>query len=141
MTGEKLFLQYAFPCVEDRERAGAISTQHREELSGWIVRNVQPARRRLKFCFPKAFEALRALAQRTRRAVWSLENVQDYWRNNHGHSGDCRVVQIAVEEIRGRVVVSKNQFFVNICNLPLSPGDKVYVHRRCVVEKVDEALL
>ena len=137
MTGEKLFLRYAFPCVEVRESMGVISPHHNKELTDWIKNAVQPARSRLKFCFPNAFRALRALASNTGREIWSIENIQDYWHNNHRRPGECGVHLITVGSVDGGIVISNRQFFVNIYNLSLRAGDRIYTHKKYVIEKVD----
>ncbi|MBT4849485.1 hypothetical protein HON36_01395 [Candidatus Parcubacteria bacterium] len=137
MTGEQLFLRYAFPCVQAREIMGKISPKHSQELTTWAIQDLQPTRRRLKFCFPHAFRALRQLARANNRQTWSLINVQDYWRSNHGHEGDCAVQLVTVVNLNKIVTVNNGADqlpVVNLYGLHLRVGDKVYTHKRCIVE-------
>ncbi len=138
MTGERLFLRYAFPCVDARLAKGLISEEHTKELSAWVKGSGRPTRRRLKYCFPNAFKALRELGQRSGREPWSLENVEDYWHNNHKRSGDCAVRLLEVEKVEfgGRLILVGEKRFLNGYGLELAPGDKVYVHRQAVIEKL-----
>ena len=115
MTGEQLFLRYAFVCLDARLIKGLISEEHAEDLSAWVKEGGQPTRRRLKYCFPKAFQALRALGLEKGRQPWSLENVASYWRENHGRSGDCAVRLLQVKEVEygGRLILVGEERFLN----------------------------
>ncbi len=139
MTGEQLFLYYAFPCVQAREIMGKISPEHSQQLTTWVKQGLQPTRRRLKFCFPHAFRALRRLAWANNRPTWSLINVQDYWHNHHGHEGDCAVQLVTVVNLNKIVTVdnSTGQLpVVNLYGLHLQVGSKVRTHNRFIIEVV-----
>ena len=138
MTGGMLFLYYAFPCVQVREMMGKISPEHAQQLTFWVMQGLQPTRRRLKFCFPHAFLAMRQLARVNGQPTWSLANVQDYWHNHHGHEGDCAVQLVTVLVINNKTVTidnGANQLVViNLYGLSLQVGDQVYTHKRCIIE-------
>ena len=142
MTGEKLFLRYAFPCVETREEMGVISSEHRKELNKWIEDDAQPSRRRLKYCFPNAFRALRELAESCEREVWSVENVKDYWRNHHKRTVECGVNKTVIDELEheGRIAVTALGKFLNVYKLLLEKKQLIYTHKRCVVETISSTL-
>lgn len=138
MTAEQLFLRYAYPCVHAKEVMGKISPKHSQELTTWVLEEGNPTRRRLKFCFPHAFRALRALAQTQGRETWSLVNVQDYWHNHHDREGDCATQLVTILVINNKTVTVNNGVdelaMVNLYGLSLQVGDRVYTHQRCVVE-------
>jgi hypothetical protein len=136
MTGEKLFLLYAYPCVSSRLATGKITKAHADELKGLVESGGQPTRRRLKYCFPNAFRAIRELAETKQREVWSLENVADYWRNNHPGQGDCAVEIITINKIinDGLMGIECCKKHFNIYSLPITVDCKVYVHKSCIIE-------
>lgn len=129
MIGEKLFLLYAFPCARIRLVRRQIDEDRYFQLTA-ALQTERPRRRLLKFCFPHAFKALRELARANSRLdPWSLKNVQALWRENHQKDGGiCAVSLIAVSD---KVPLS------NPYSYDLQPGDRVYIHMRCIIEKVD----
>lgn len=137
MTGEELFLLYAFPCTEIRLHRGLITKQDEQKLQELIDGQRQPDRKFLARCFPDAFRSLVENAKTIGLSVWSLENVQVYWRSNHGKVGECRVVRSTIESIEhnGRFVVTSDGHFLNLYDLPLAVGSEITTHKSCVIEQ------
>lgn len=146
MSPEKLFLRYAFPCTEVRATRNEITLEQVEEL-GRIVKldNLGRKYRKILFeCFPDAYRAMRELAELSGRHIWSKENVRDYWHNHHRgvspvslcrvHSYNPTNYTCQVEMEFGKKAMLENM--INMYILPLRVGSMVYVHQRCVIEKV-----
>lgn len=138
--GELLFLKYAFPCAWTKQAKGLISRKHFRELENAALNNLKPRRGILKFCFPHAFQDLRRLAGQTRKKTWDIDNVKTYWHEYHGHEGDCKVLSGEVVAVEDKGVMVKTEhdlvLVINIYGIALIPGDKVYTHQRCVVERI-----
>jgi hypothetical protein len=142
LKGVQLFLRYAFPCAGSRLAAGKIELNHYVELQRCVQDNLIPRRRLLKFCFPNAFQALRAYAKGNKIPCWELDTVRTFWRQHHGHEGDCRVQQgVAHSVLSGgrvaKVIIGGQEYVMsNLYNFTLLTGQKVFTHRRVVVEEV-----
>jgi hypothetical protein len=141
MTGELLFLRYAFPCAEIRLKNGLISEADYQILFGWVNGKEIPNRKKLKFCFPNAFKASRDLALAKGVPVWSWENITNYWRNHHGHYGICAVLPLMVMPGGNFSLVGSDEVIdglkvKNIYNLDIVAGDIVFAHQLCLVEKI-----
>jgi hypothetical protein len=140
LTGEQLFLRYAFPCADTMLIIGKIDEEHFLELDQLVKSNGQPRRRLFPFCFPNAFRKLRKYAEENGLKRWALSTVQDLWRNHHDHEGDCRVRRCTVVEVDdGGVIITvlcgEEQFAtINLYHLPILLDNVVYVHRKVVVE-------
>ncbi|MFH1631628.1 MAG: hypothetical protein ABIA47_01200 [bacterium] len=139
MTGEQLFLRYAWPCAVDKVVLGIIRYEHYAEMRECLHKGQDPQRKRLKFCFPNAFKATRAFAELHDREVWSLENVRDYWRSGHAGKGECAVFRATV--IASGSVASTVQLedkerkkVLNPYSLAIHAHQTVYIHKGCVVE-------
>ena len=139
MSGEQLFLRYAFPCAWDKMVRGRISPEFHADL-GQALTLPRPRRGLLKFCFPKAWKAMRVHARNVGRSdLWSLENVADYWRHHHGHAGECAVELVTAlgdSDLLVPVRLSDGREFsaVNQYAYEFEAGAQLYIHRRCVAE-------
>lgn len=140
MTGEELFLRYAFPCAYEKETRGIISVEQKKELEDCLANNKKPRRRLLKTCFSHAFQALRDLAEKTGTSTWSIRNVKNYWLDNHRGFGDCGIAIIAVSGINGKIITVSNSLHehqvINLYNLDLKIRNHVICHKGCVIEKI-----
>ena len=142
LTGEQLFLRYAFPCASSRLAGGKINMQHFLELKQLIEDAEQPRRGLLSFCFPNAARRLRDYAIVNGLGRWDLATVKGLWRRHHGHKDECRVLRCEViavgnDEVKTIALCEweGEQFIaINLYNLPLQKGCSVYVHRRTIVE-------
>lgn len=143
MTPERLFLHYTFPCAKLRWRSGKITEDQMRRISQMFGNNEDPDRGLLKDCFPDAYREMRLLAQKHDRKTWDLDNVQDYWRNNH--FGLSPVDKLYVLDRHSEVEVFLKAGFdgktygmlcINMFNLSLLTGDVVYTHQRWIIEKV-----
>ncbi len=140
MTGEQLFLRYAFPCAWDKVIQHQIIQEHYDDLRRALTVKT-PRRGPLKYCFPHAFKAMRAWATSIgrRSKLWSLENVANYWRHHHAGVGECAVelvtalgdsdLLVPVRSSDGREFQAVNQYAYEF-----EAGAQLYIHRRCVVE-------
>ena len=140
MTGEMLFLRYAYPCAEIRLTRELISPRDYKLLGEWVRGcGGQPNRGKLKFCFPNAFKALRERASLLGCGTWSLESVTDYWRKNHGHEKPCSVERVLIQSLRlagkDSYIFINGTVFSNVYDLDVAIGDAVYIHQFCVIEK------
>lgn len=142
MTGERLFLLYAFPCSACKLAAKKIDMKRFDLLKGYVDSGKETGMREvLKRTFRKAFLAMRELAQESGDQPWSLENVSAYWHSNHGHSGSCAVSRIRLGEnfslIRNVVLVG-TKTYLNNYGLEILPGKTLYIHADTIVEALDE---
>lgn len=140
MTGEMLFLLFAYPCADERKSRGLITDEQMKELEECIEKNKNPRRRLLKTCFSTAFTSQRDLAQKKGRSTWSLDNVKDYWYNNHRGFGDCSVKILCVSGIKDRIISASDECheyqFVNIYNLSLKIKNHIMCHKGCVIKSI-----
>jgi len=146
MTGQQLFLRYAFPCTEtpfgifDGKKARILSPGHRAEILGLIEHNGQPRTSLLRFCYPYAFRMLREYAQRNGLERWALATVTEFWRHHHGHIGECRVRRAVVADAGNGDTTSfvscdgETLPVINYYHLPLCMGQHVYIHLRVIAE-------
>ncbi len=144
MTGEQLFLRYAFPCAESRVIRGKLDEAHLEKLKSLAQSGGQPNRQLLRYCFPHAFRRLREFGKSqglTDGAWWSLETVRCFWRQHHGHRGECQLRRVVVGSVEGRLVSAifndTQVKAINFYNLPIRVGEEVYLHLGVVVEKAE----
>lgn len=143
MTSEQLFLRYAWPCADGRLMRHLVSETDYAELEHLVAAGVKPPRSLLRRCFPDAYASLRKFAKESGQALWSMAAVTSYWREQHGHEGDCRVLSGVVRRINGRRVVvelapGKAYNCLNLYNLSLTRGGMIYLHRRVIIELKSE---
>jgi hypothetical protein len=143
-AGELLFFRYAYPCAWGRFIRKKIDREHYDRLVAHADAGTAPNRQTLRYCFPHAFRRLREFANNSGRERWSKETVATFWRQNHGHRGDCRVLSCAVVEPSGKeafIVIDEeeNTFHaINHFRLDLQPLDTVFVHLRTIIEKEEK---
>lgn len=140
--GELLFSRYAYPCAFDRCMNHHISEKHYDELTKCALQGIAPPRSMLRFCFPHAFRGLRRFAAEHGLERWAVATVRAFWRTSHGHTGDCRIIDASVvRTVRNTAEVinsdGKKFFAVNLYGLQLDQCDKVFIHRRAIVERED----
>jgi hypothetical protein len=145
LTGLLLFLRYAWPCAEDRLRERKIDRIQFLKLE-WIVEGkVKMEISFLQECFPNAVADLEKFAKQNYKETWSLETVTEFWRNHHGHSGECAVRRLVVFAIDGKIItvnpaeqeITSHKRMINFYGIPLKVGDSIIVHRRVVIEKIE----
>ena len=148
MTGEQLFLRYAFPCADGRLLRGKLDEVHSNKLTGFIERNSQPPRSLFRFCFPYAFRRLCKYARENGKERWALATVQEFWRYHHGHHGECRVRRGRILDLQtngtmtaARIIVpetlespEEELIVLNSYRLPVQEGQHVYFHFRVIAE-------
>ncbi|MEK7174090.1 MAG: hypothetical protein AAB759_00305 [Patescibacteria group bacterium] len=153
MTGEELFLRYAFPCAEGRVIRGKLDEAHFEILKKLVLGRDEPRqellkyrrphvfRHLLRYCFPHAFRRLREFAESSDRERWALGTVAEFWRSHHEHRGECRVrrgVIVAASDQFPRVLLGEEAVrTINLYGLPLRNGEEVCVHLSVVVEQTE----
>jgi len=143
MTSEKLFLRYAFPCVEGRVMLGKINPLDYEKLKLFLQENSDPEQEFLSHCFEDADGQLSAFAKKHGLEKWNLNTVTEFWRHHHvGYHDGCEVNLVTVVSIKNNFVEvcldEKNLTVFNPYNLSLQIGDKVYLHRWTIIEKVED---
>jgi hypothetical protein len=143
ISGKRLFLLYAYPCAEGRLILRKIDKEHFDRLVKLVHNGEEPTAQLLRYCFPHAFRRLREYANETSVERWDFATVADFWRHHHGHKGDCRVSLGKVVEVINEVVtrIADNDGFeiraLNLYDLPVNIGDRLYLHRRVLVEKAE----
>ncbi|OGZ05509.1 MAG: hypothetical protein A2845_05885 [Candidatus Lloydbacteria bacterium RIFCSPHIGHO2_01_FULL_49_22] len=147
LTGEQLFLRYAYVCTDDRFSRGLIKEEHVATLQKLIEENGDPEQALLMECFADATRGLFAFAGQQGKSPWTKETITLFWRHHHGHEGDCRVLhgvvlvacsqkKIAVRVYGADAKESSDYFALNHYGLSLSAGDRVTLHRRVIIEHV-----
>lgn len=146
MTGEQLFLRYAFPCVDTSggrivgKKYRTLNEEHLAELRQLVTSGGQPMRSLLRYCFPYAFRGLRKFAEENHLERWALATVIAFWRHHHGHIGECRVRRCTVAQVSGdaatAMVECERERFgtINYYHLPIQVGQFVYIHLRVIAE-------
>jgi hypothetical protein len=138
ISGSQLFLRYAWPCAEEKFISGEIREENFKRLNQALKEESKDIAFLLTICFPKAVETLRGYARAHNLETWSFEAVSEYWRYNHGHTGNCTVVKGEVWEV-GRVCKIWNGEntlnALNLYGLDLQIDDVVFLHKGFVVEK------
>lgn len=140
LSGPQLFLRYAFPCVGDRLHAHLINRLNFELLKSLVKDGGEPRISLLRKCFPNAVKSLETFARIKKKKMWAIRTVAKFWRHHHGHEGDCAVrllTVVAVDNVRLNASVEPGFTVKNFYALDLREGDKVFIHRRVVIEKAD----
>lgn len=142
MTPEIFFLRYAFPCVDFLMWSKKISEEQARSLTQMIKSYIETDRTLLTICFPNACFRMCTIAQQNNRDPWSMDNVQDYWRNNHFGSSPVDKMYVLGWHNEG-IIALRSGFdgkedglgFFNMYDLQLFEGDVVYIHKNWVIEK------
>jgi hypothetical protein len=146
MTGEQLFLRYAFPCIDPcggmivGKKYRTLRAEHLAELRQLVATGGQPRRSLLRYCFPYAFRGLRKYAEENHLERWALATVIAFWRHCHGHIGECRVRRCAIAGINETGIMAavtcedERLNAINLYRLPLEIGQFAYIHLRVIAE-------
>ncbi len=141
---ERLFLMYAYPCVDQRTK---ISDEEKARIKEGILRGEKYSREEIERFFPHAFEKMRIIYSDD---PWL--HVEDFWRGE-GHNKSleldhddnktetakelCKVRNGKVKKDHGEYLELENgKKVLNPFGLRLNEGDVVRVHEACVIEKV-----
>jgi len=146
MTGEWLFLRYAFPCVEDRFILGLIKDTEDLERARRIIKfNGNPSIEFLTRVFPEAvkhFLEFLNFQGVLEVSSWPFKQTALYWRFNH-KEGQSPVIQAVVRSfdikthITVKVLFGGQEFLaLNLYKLPLEVGKTVFIHNKVVVEMI-----
>jgi len=141
LNGPQLFLRYAWPCAEDKLRAGKISEEDFHRLEMLVKGRLIPPIKFLEHCFPNAVQKMREFAKPYITAkLFNYWIVKTFWREHHSHEGDCAVVSAIVGHIGQLILVCDRKENIPVLNpyeIEIGIGDLVYVHRRVICEKVE----
>lgn len=132
ISGNRLFLLYAFPCAQAREIARQITTEQFHQLERLVDNGREPSVELLSVCFPDAVRKFYAYARRNPfdPTPWAVEDVRSYWSNHR--EGDSPVVRA--------VVLNFNSAVTNVMNLATGQQFPV-VNRYGLTYKVGSILL
>ena len=130
MTGEQVFLRYAWPCAKARLDTGLITQKQYRRLQS-LLKNGNPTWEFLAICFPNATKELG-----NRR---SPEEVREFWKAHRKPQNYCSVYVVEVVQIVGDFVrlAITGSFPVAVYNeyrLKLEPGNKITIHRSVAIE-------
>jgi hypothetical protein len=139
ISGLKYLFRGAYPCSFDRFRGKLISEKDLLELQRIAEKDEDPDLELLERCFPNAMAGYRKSCEESHCEVdFSFESVDNYWRNYHGHTGECAVRMAVVcgiyPERMVKVICGKETFSVsNTFNIDLNSALSVLVHRRTII--------
>lgn len=147
LSPEQLFLRYAYVCMDDRYARGLIEATDYERLKTHVEENTIPEQDLLLRSFSDATNGLIGYSKKEGKEPWTMEVVTAFWRYNHGHTGDCRVLQGEVVYVYSPIKVEvrmpddgvtgeMNFFALNFYGIPLSAKNIVTLHRRVIIEHV-----
>lgn len=144
LTGQQLFLRYAFPCANWRLSRGFIDKIDLANLKKFVWGKDYPSPDFLKRCFPEAFRKLREFARSRKREMWDVDVVADFWRHHHNHlespvycgevtkiNKTTGIVTVVVKGV-GEMMAS------NWYGIRISIGDSVFTHQHVIIEDKDE---
>ena len=140
LTGELLFLRYAWPCAEDKLRAREIDPDDFARLES-IVKDGKslPDQILLWRCFPKPAGALAVFAKEHQLEVWNPETVAAFWHRHQGSREECAVKWGVIKKLGPIAVMVAYDSGVgrafNPYRLPLILGYQVYVHCHVIAER------
>jgi len=154
MTGKKLFLLYAYPCVKDacRDFLGKnypkLNDKLRAKLDRIVENDEDPTAAFLAICFPVRVAQHLEYARANGLDPWAKKTVQMSWRYQHRNKGACSVFACAIVDHAKSTVSCKGKRFttaevmcgeklllvLNYYNLPLRNNLLVFVHQRVIIE-------
>lgn len=136
MTGPLLHFRYAYPCADDRLKAGLITQQQYNKLVFYLKTGMEPYGTFLDQCFPRAAQARKQFAEESGLPEWGLETVKTFWRYHHRGPEGCTVKTAVIHSVKdGMISIGLEKYPVtNPYNLGLKPADIVYIHRHVIVE-------
>jgi hypothetical protein len=85
ISGERLFLLYAFPCLEGKVAANVVKSIYAAELNNVLNSCREPSHLLLRECFQNAADSFISFANITSLSTpWPVEKVREFWRNHRG---------------------------------------------------------
>lgn len=143
MTGEQLFLRYAFPCAEILLGAGKINSEQHREILRLVKTGEDPSREFLRACYKKPVTELEWYLDQHLSdawALWPVELVAQFWRREH--FGPSPVSIREIRRLDGHFAYFEIDEHIcrafNLYELELQVGDRVSTHQDCIIEKVEE---
>lgn len=134
ISGELVFLHYAYFCIEIKMRRGFIGSFEAAELTRLVECMGIPTHRLLWRCFPSAVEKYvdSIGVDPFDLRPWTAESVRAFWRNHKGRVRECdtiRGIVDSVNEISAMIVVGDKRVRVfNKHKFSISPGDTAFCH-------------
>jgi hypothetical protein len=140
ISGERLFLLYAYPCAETRELHAFIRPEDVKELEALVDGGLDPSHELLERCFPNAVWSFGKSAGINPSAEnpWPFEKVRGFWRSHRGDAPECAVSSGKVSEV-GEISIHvgiggiETPVF-NRYGLKVEIGDTVFIHKHVIVE-------
>lgn len=141
ISGERLFLLYAFPCLEGKLVTHEVKSMYAMELNNVLNSGHEPSHSLLRECFKNAVDSFTISAGITSLSTpWPVEKVREFWRNHKGKNPQCATMHGVVEETDAYFVkiryAKRIKCLVNRYNLSIKKGDTVYFHYNFVAEVV-----
>lgn len=142
MSGSLLFAMYGLPCLDHQVMTKKVKAEHAERLKKAVENKANPSKKLLRHCFQSALSNYRKFCRKNFLEMdFSFDSVAKYWRENHGHEGDCAVriatVHLAGTDFVRAVIDGKDLPVINLYNFKLQFGDRFFVHRRVLIERAD----
>lgn len=140
ISGERLFLRYAYPCAEVKEQRGVMISSMVAELDTLVNEGGEPSHALLCKCFENAVRSYHEFTNTDPASglAWPISEVRRFWRAHRGVSKQCAVMCGEVEAIEALCVwvkcEGKSVLVINRYKLPVLPNDTVYFHKRVVAE-------
>ena len=139
-----MFLFYAYPCAEMKERRGIISWEDFKELTAIVDNGNSPTHNLLIRCFHIAVQSFAEFAgiDSLIENPWPVGKVREFWRKHQGRRLECAVVRGEVEkisDIRAQVRIKDREkdrsvLAFNRYELPISKGDTIFFHWHVITE-------
>ncbi len=162
MTPEKIFLMYAYPCLENLYYAGKIKENVFMEIVNKFANNLPISKKQLEDLLPKAFDRMNIAFKG--KYFWTVEKVREYWKKYHngflrqenglhnkGNKVNAYICEVKFSRVIGfdgkKAIVSyrrhdpnidKNRSYFNSYGHNLKVKDYVFIHRNLVIEKADK---
>lgn len=149
ISGERLFLYYAFPCVDGyrfnhpRSQCGRLSKRDIRELTAFVDNGRDPDHLLMEHCFPEPVCLFGETAGGSTAldVPWPVEMVRDFWRRHNGPTPTmCGEVESVTERngMIGCVIVKTDTRsripILNRYGLPACRGDIAYFHNLVLAE-------
>lgn len=145
ISGLKQFFRYVLPCLENLLLERKICQDDFDYAILLMRKNHEPELAFLEKCFKIPVKCYKEYcAERKISPDFSYESVSDFWQNHHGHDGDCAVkigTVISVTFITSSVLVEcgkENIYTPNIFNLDIKKNDKVTIHKKILIQKIEQ---
>ena len=140
ISGERLFLLYAYPCVDIRVKRGLITLDQAAGLEILVNSGRDPDHRLFGECFPDAIRLFVEAAKINPLGYepWSVELVRNFWRAHKGRAPRCAVMTGEVKVSNDFVVKIDHEGSIrpafNRYRLPVKLGDTAFIHQHVLVE-------